>query len=589
MANPLQIVSKSSYVEEKSKVIFQSLVAQYQKGEIKSETELAYRAYRALVEFYAQIGKPSLVLRESGGLPVSADHNAMMKEIENDIRVLFGEMRLMSGAIAESFRYVETDRQGLQEQVRGIAEQYQALTQAVKQSASELSFRESFMDRSNFDLEMVVGAVAEINQQANVLTLGMSESDEVRDGATITILPESSGLPGNTHQVKPGDGFYRFHGEDHMHLDLQAILDGNADTWLEFEAIGMPQRAISITGGLGFQYHEGASWLKVEGAPLILSVKIELDRPRALNWVTMVPFIPEAKGAGAARLIKLLIEDGKGQSIDLADGSALGTERVILFPKMKVKRIIFTLSQVTGYDILAGHVFFKELEEAHTSIFEMGKMRPGKRIDGTKPSVENLGLSYDPVTQQTQMPSVRMEDPVLDRTEQAQRLFGLPEVGPRVQTALEAFPAKRYAIGLRDIGLASYRFQPTSAYVSRSYQSRSAIHSISLDAEDNVPAEFPAGSWLIYEISIDEGKQWHEISLSGSVAVGAKTEYRVGTRTPAEGRLAHVGYLEPVAPIYTCRVRITLSRPAVSELADSDYFTPVVHEYSLNIQTEGAV
>lgn len=587
MANPLQVVSKSEYIDSKARAIFQSLLQEYRQGKIQSKTELAYRTYQAIRDFYSQIGKPGFTVRPASGPPVSADHNAMMREIQADLESLFAEVALISKALGENFVYIESDRQALQEQLTRLSEQYKELATALEDREGEISFRESFVDRSKFDVAMVEGTPAEISQEAKALVLGLLDAEEIRDGITIRILPESNGFPGNTHQVKAVSGGFRFQGEDSMHLDLQAILDGNANTWFEYETIQVPDQVITATGGLGFSYREGLSWLKPENEPLRLYLQIELDRARVLNWITMTPFLPAEKGAAPARLIRFLLEDGKGAQLDLANGSTLSEERVFLFPKMKVKRITVGLEQSTGYEIQVGHFVFHELEKAQTSIFDAGRMIPGRRVDGPKPSIENLGIQYDPATQTYRQPEVRIEDPTPDHTERAAALFTVPPTAERVQGALEAVTGYRYAIGLRDLTLSSYRFAEESVYISQPFETRDPIYRITLDAVDEIPEQFGEGNWIEYFISIDQGQTWHPIAPVGTLTPGVKTEYLIGTNTPAEGRLPHIGYLEPAEPARQVRLKIVLRRPPNTQLPDSDYFTPVVYEYRLNVATAG--
>lgn len=587
MANPLQIVSKSAYLDEKAKAIFQGLLAEYQQGKIKSKTELAYRTYRALMNFYAQIGKPSFQVREVEGPPRSADFNAMMQEIYTDLSTLFAEAKLMSAAVNESFQYVETERQSLLDRVKRLSDRMQELKNAADREADSVTFHESFIDQSKFDQEMVDGKPANINLTASTLTLALLDAAEVKEGVTISITPSSNGFPGNTHQVKSAGGLLRFVGEEHMHLDLQALFDGNADTWFEYEAISVTPTVLEETGGLGFTYKEGVSWLKTDDQPLRLELQLELDTPRSVNWLTVAPFLPAEKGAGPARLVQIRIEDGKGAKRIIQENRTLDNECVVLFPQMKVKRMTLTFEQDTAYEVQIGHPFFVELERAATTIFERSRMLSGKRVDGAKPSLENLGLRYDPATQMVEVPPVSSDDPVPDRTEAASRLFSVPEGGERVQAGIEALPARRYAIGLRDIGLASYRFDAESIYISTPFKTSRPIRRITLEATEEIPAEFGDGDWVTYHISIDGGQSWHEIFPQDSLKQTGNLEYLVGTRFPAAGRRPRVGYLESQEPVTEVRVKIVLKRPEASVVKNADYLTPTVYDYRLHVDLEG--
>lgn len=70
-----------------------------------------------------------------------------------------------------------------------------------------------------------------------------------------------------------------------------------------------------------------------------------------------------------------------------------------------------------------------------------------------------------------------------------------------------------YRIGIREIGLNSFRFAPVSSAVSIPAQSPKPIWKIVMRAKEEVPKEFsPTRAWIWYYVSIDDGVTWHRIN-----------------------------------------------------------------------------
>jgi len=70
-----------------------------------------------------------------------------------------------------------------------------------------------------------------------------------------------------------------------------------------------------------------------------------------------------------------------------------------------------------------------------------------------------------------------------------------------------------YRIGIRELGLFSYKFAEVSQAVSAPISSPKPIAKVLLKTTEEIPAAFdPQRSWIIYEVTFDEGKTWHRIN-----------------------------------------------------------------------------
>lgn len=585
MANPLRIASKSKLIEEKAKLLFADLKRRYDKGEIKSQTELSYLTYIALEDMFTQLGKPSMQKRYAWGPPSSHDYNNMMKEIMTDLLTIFSESKAMTAALEESFQQVEIERQGLNSRVKKLNDRLNGIGLMMTQKRGEVIFRDSFMDATKFDTSMIKDDPAAVNTKEGVLSLMKFESEDYRSNVTVRIL-NGNGFLGNTHQVRSLDGTYKFYGEEDVSLDLLNIMDNNSDTWVEYELYSIPTETKNITYGYGFDYQEGIKWIADDRSTLTLELEIELPVAKTINWFSISPFIPTDKGATPSYIRSIAIQDGKGSYNEVSQGyDILKEDLVYAFPRQTCKKIYLKIEQPSSYETLIGHIFFKELESATNSYLQKDRELEGRRIDGEKPSIEALGYLYDSIKKTLIQPS-RTEgiSAPIDEEKVKTLLFQLPEVTGQIQSGLEAVLAKRFLIGLRDVSVSSYRFSPSSEYISVCYESEDEIKSIELDSTEQIPEELGEWDWIGYEVSIDDGKSWHRIYPRGTTKKDARIKYIINESVPEEGRYDNYGYIDTKEPVHNVRLRIFLQRPIT--ITNADYYTPLVKEYKLYCGTK---
>lgn len=585
MANPLRIASKSKLIEEKTKLLFSDLKSRFDKGQIKTQTELSYLTYIALEDMFTQLGKPSMQKRYAIGTPESANYNSMMKEMYNDLLTLFAECKAMTTALQESFQQVEIERQGLNWQVKELNDRLNGIGVMMTQSRGEVIFRDSFIDATKFDVSMIKDDPAAVNTTEGVLSLMKVESEDYRNNVTVRIT-KGNGFLGNTHQVRSLDGTYKFYGEESVNIDLLSIMDGNADTWFEYEAFSLPTETMNLTHGFGFDYQEGIKWVMDDRETLVIEMEVELPVAKTINWLSVSPFIPTDKGSTPSYIRSVVIQDGKGSFNEVSSGYDILKEDIIYpFSRQVCKKIYVKIEQPSSYETLVGHIFYKELDSAENSYMQKDREMEGRRIDGEKASIETLGYLFDPVSQSIIQPSRTegISDEINEETIKAE-LFQLPEVTGQVQAGLEAVLAKRFLIGLRDVNVSSYRFAQTSEYISLCYDTEDEIKSIELDAVQQIPEELGDGDWITYQISVDEGKNWHRISPRWTTDGNAIIKYLINESVPEEGRYANYGYIDTNEPIRCVRLRIFLQRPI--SITNADYYTPLVKEYKLHCVTQ---
>lgn len=584
MANALQLNVNTRLVEIKAKEILQRIKTNYEQGKIKSHTEYMYQVFHGLQTFYKSLGRPTMQTRLAWGPPFSGDYNQTMNEVYHDIITLFVNIEQVTQSLNESFRQVEVDRQNLTNRLKRIEDNMVELKAKRMQLHNEVIFRDSFIDQTAYDKELVEGIPASIWTREGILTLHPSAAESYTEDVSIRIL-EGNGFPGNTHQIRSISGTLKFFGEENMHLNLADILDGNLDTWFEYELFDVSDEVIRQTSNLGFEYKEGIEWITETEQSLRLVLEIELPTMKPVNWFSITPFLPNDKGVSNAVVKSIQIADGKGKVTEIIEeDEVFDEEKVYLFTQQNCKKITVALEQPNAYDTLIGHLFFKEMNEMSANYLDDHQASEGKRIDGELPSIEALGMKYNPETRQITQPFAAEGDVVENEAKRKQELFALPITNGSTLASFESLPAWRYMIGVRDAVASHYEFDETGEYRSVNFYSVFPIQSANLQVDEYIPKEFEDGDWIEYSISIDNGQNWHPIIPRRSRKEG-KVLYLFNTNTPQEGRLPEFGYIDTDKPVQNIRLRIKLTRPTDVEAAK--YYTPIVNDYELHVITQG--
>lgn len=590
MSHPLQLNYDSKVVELRASQLFLELKDMEARGEIATRTGQLQEFYHRLHRFYDTIGRPLFTAREADMLPSSAAYNQMLNELLKDLELLYIEVGHIRNNLDASFLESEIDRAVLDERLRRSEDRLLAVDANASGKTDDVVFRDGFMDNALRDDTRVLDRPARTWTREGILTLHPKQATSHIESATLRIH-SGNGLPGNTKQANASAGEIRFVGEEALHLNLADLLDGNADTWFEYERFRLAKEATDALRGYGLTYAEGVAWASTDDAALTLVLEVDLPEAVPVNWLSLRPFVPSDRGAKAAEVVSIEVQDGQGHIFrPLSDEASLENEKVYLFGRKLCKRVLITLQQPHGYATEVGHRYYQEIETESLSYMERMKQQPGKRLPGEDPSVTALGLDFDHAAQQLIHPPVTKDFVYTELDKFKDALFRLPDVPEadlfRVKNGLELVPAHRQAIGLRDLGVANYEFQQTSDYVSVPFATERDIVGISLSVDQEIPQEFPEGEWLRYWVSPDDGENWHRIHPRGVTKAGAKLLYLFNTFTPTEGRIESFGYVDLDKPVRSVRLRVELERPV--GFPDAECYTPILRSYELHAVLGGA-
>lgn len=566
--NILQFLNKSDTINTKANIIYNKVSSDYNNKLIKTKVEQYYILWNSLKELYDNVGKPMLVLRKAKSTPLSDDYNNMMNEAKNDLKFLYTDCMNLDDALENSYSDIQTTRSIYNNEVNYIQYRLKDLKQKVDEiSSSIITFSDNFIDNTNFDSSAVDGPTALVNKENNILTLPAYSFGNFNKNTLIDIMKGSNGFPGNTHATTVINGQNYFEGEENLHIDLSEITDSNDDTWFEYELYNVDHNTYTKCNGYGFKYKEGLSW--INDKPLTLMLNLRNTTPSICSYINIKPYIVNDNGYVPCILKKIRIYNGNDNVIELSINQIFNDTKSFMFQPMNVTNIVLELVQNSSYRNKIGHFYYIDLA-ASNNTFMNNYNNEYRRINGDNPSVELLGMKYDPntknLTNEKNYTNSSISK-VIDSYSIKKQLFTLNE--DNLECNFEILNGNRKCIGIRSFNIGNATYTQIGTYISKNFTCNNIIQSIALESNEYIPNEFGVGEWIKYEISIDDGAKWFPIVPKhkaymplSSVSIDKPFyKYEVNSDTPRELRSGITGYIDTPFDINTVRLRITLTKP----------------------------
>ena len=218
----------------------------------------------------------------------------------------------------------------------------------------------------------------------------------------------------------------------------------------------------------------------------------------------------------------------------------------------KVKTITIKFEQSNSYRTLIAHKYY--IQSLVNNNILLPSLLDDIRIDGTSPTVEKIGITYDPITGV-------FKQPVMDSN------YSIPNTKDlfiyNSIDNIELLNAYRYQIGIRSIEFGTLEFMETGTYISTIYKFNRAVNRISIIADDEIPTNFNnnINTYIKYSISINNGKSWTSI-----------IPFRNNT----------IGDTLTITASKNIRVKIELNRDTTTiGNTTVKYLTPIVYQYSI--------
>ena len=586
MGNLLQYTNKSKTIDNKLNSLLAQINYDYNNGNIRTETEYYYRIKNMLTEFYNSLTKPTFKYRPAVSTPMSDEYNAMITEAYSDMEYIIKDCEALNELVSQSFIDAELGRTMMNNELAYISKKIASIGESIatNQPTGTVIFTELF---NNIEMTGNINSLKScyVNTSDGILTLKQS-SKVYAPISKIEIDNEiSNGFPGNTHCVDTLNNELHFIGQDGLHMKLNAISDGNKDTWFEYELFTVTDETRKQCNSYGFEYDEGVSWINDKDI-LRLKMIIHLSTNKVCSWATITPYLSDIKGVKNCYLEKCEIITASNNVYPVATNQDFNDTLIFPFPSQEVNRIELTFVQPSKYLTKVGHFYYTAADASSMSIFQDNTFSDMfARIEGPKPSIGLLGAKYNPITQwityansDTELPS---DEYIKDK------LFTLPESTISCKAGQEIIDAYRYMIGIRDIKMSSCTFEKYGEYVSKKFVTDDIITSITLEAKEYIPGDNP--DILRYYISLNGGTTWHQIYPIHRAYQGIYKYYvnndsieNLISNNSAQKKSKNLSVIGEVKSI---QVKIEMDRPV--DVENSEFSTPIVYDYKLKLTTGG--
>ena len=586
MGNLLQYTDKSKTIDNKLALILSEIQHDYENGKIRKETEYYYRIKTMITDFYNSLNKPSFEFRPAVFAPISDDYNAMITEAYGDMQYIINDCQSLSSNIKQSFTDAELNRTMMTNEINYLTQQVNNIIENItlNQSSGVVIFTELFNDKT------IMGNTKDdkscvIHTNEGILTLSYYNSSKIEITNVEIDETVSNGFPGNTHCVDTLNKDLHFIGQDGLHNKIKAIHDNNLDTWFEYELFSIPDSVRQECNNYGFSYAEGVSW--VSDGPLKLKLIIYTNSSDTCSWISLKPYLSDIKGIENCIIEKCDIITSDNNVYQVMNNTAFDDTKILMFPAKPVQRIELTLIQNSWYNTKVGHYYYSKVNTKSMSIFQdYDTTDIYSRVEGEQPSVNLLGVKYNPSTQWIEYGNSNTEYPT--DTYVKDKLFTLPSSTIELKAGQEIIDAYRYMIGIRNIYVKSYNFSEYGEYISNKYTTEECITAISLEAQEYIPGDDP--NILKYYLTFDGGVNWHQIypmhrAYEGIYRYTINTDTIANLMTTDNSKIKKSKNLNLLLDAYSFQLKITMERP--KNVPNPENSTPVVYQYKLIVETGG--
>lgn len=582
MGNLLQYVDKSITIDEKVRQLLAAVQYDYRNGFIKTEAEYYYRIKNSLSDFYESLTKPTFKFRPAVSTPMSDEYNSMIEEAVNDMAYVIRDCEALEDFVSRSFSDAELSRTMMNGRLSMMAQRVNAIVESAVPNSSRgtIIFTDTFHDLSMMG-NASDGYSCVINTSDRVLELRQYYDTKISINK-VSIDPNiSNGLPGTTHTASMLNNDLYFDGQDSMHSNVESVIDGNVDTWFEFEMFNLPDRVRSLCNSYGFDYEEGISWVNDE--PLLrLKLVFDVSTQSVCSRITLLPYLSEIRGVKCCYIETCDIISSTGVTYRSIENMAFDDLIVCEFPPQSVQRIELTLVQQSKYLTNVGHFYYSSANTNDLSIF-LSDVVVDKvaRVDGPKPSVGLLGCKYNPSTKWVEYPT--SADEYTDYSYIKSKLFSPGESTVDRKAGRELIEAYRYMIGVKEVRCSSVKYNEYGEYISVPFVTEDEIVAVSLMVDEYMPDGCDEES-IQYFVSFNKGLVWHKIYPIHRAYCGIY-RYFVNNDTIAnqisDGKDKRSQNVSVVGRADNVMLKIYMTRP------ESDYSTPLVKKYRLMVTTGG--
>lgn len=576
--------------------------AKYANGKIKTQTDYAYELKEAILNFYNNLGKPSMKFIAASTVPYYTEYRKMISDSITDMNTV------IKGSDA-NYKALETAQDKAKENINVLSNRLEGIENTVEhlqnkitaiRKASDTIFSDDFTTYTSKNINSSSDIAAYIDVSTGTLMLGISNNKSTSESnLDIEILDTSNGFPGNTHEVYDSIGTINnninFKGADNSHLKLSAIKTVHAtnnrkkytnEDWFEFEMYNIQDSLKESTGMIGFNYKENISWV-TDDDTLKLDLKLTLKEECCSNYI-ILKGSPKSNENVSNPIIKTItISDSDAILQKINVGKELVGTVVIPFGSQNVKYVTINLVQSEKVSTKVCRQYALNIDPTKVSKYISNDYKHFIQLDNPVQSIELLGLKYNKKDKTIIYPSTTDTETFLTDSYTKSQLFynTIAENGKEI--IREVVNADRYCIGIGEVDIRYRKYVETGTYISKTFTPGSKIKQLVLNSEDYIPNKYEKylkegqtiNDFIKYYISFDNGNEWIEIYPRHKASSGSCTII-INSDAAVLNRNKNVTYYDSLVEPDTFKIKIELSRP--SEIVDE---TPIVYSYNVDVSS----
>lgn len=563
---------------EQAAVLVNEILTEFRSGSLQTIEELSERLRDTLTRYQTTAGRPLMEFEAlaDGEPPLSAKMNRFWDAAKHDVNILQRQVDLLRASSIFVHNSIAAEVVRSRQENAKVRNKLATLQlYSTSADSSVIVFNENFGSTQFFDLDLVPSGERALILENAFLSLGRQAAlVDLSQDATARVLETSNGFAGNNQEIRdpatapvnPADGsrVYSFVGETARAADLTQVLDGEPNTWFEYEHVWISPSDRLTAGNLNFEYAKVDATSRTEvdwakgpvGDVLKLDLEVDLQAVQKVNYLTYTPYGLESNANYPVRvnLIQTSVDGTNWQPVSpqkvyvgsamnlqtarSAANVAIGTA-VWSFQERDVRYLRLSLEQPQYMSRPIGHLYY--LDKTST-----------QRVEGPLPTIDNPTLEY--------LPGRSVSSNTIQRR--------------------EYFSGRRWAIGIRDIAIQQVEYYEHSAMISESIRAGGIIDRVTLDADIYIPPEFPSSTaYVRFYISPDNGNTWVPISRVTDDYLGLPEILAFNDPTPEAFRESGVQYVNVDGVVESVRVKIELQRPT-----DQEGSTPLVRNYTVRMK-----
>jgi hypothetical protein len=525
-------------------------------GEYVTKEDVLKDFNKNLSEIYDKINSPrtSLELFENSEVPSSTKVNKFINSIRDDINVSAKQLDFLNAKAVSLFNLFTSEIENEKKYSERILSKTKVLQMYSKSPSNDLIYNgDSFENGDYIDW-------AKIQSNQNPMIQNGFASLRIKDkpikwfANLVTVNPSNGFIGNNNLAVKKENSIsginyeYSFASSASSSF-VGSLVDSNPVTHYIYEAIKVEPNDNVYRSPLEFSYIVNDSTLVAAeqnslinwadhdvNQPLIFDFTIKAAAGQKANSINITPYFDSSK------IVKV-------KEIHLTDNAG-NIEQILkeeFFIGLSIENL--TKESLKNYSLNAATFFFSErilkecrvvLEQPYYQNVEIlhtywqtnyeasnADNSPFYGVNRFNPEAVNKELYTQVIYDKSALvpnltnPNIFKRDNVLsknisviiknsnepDSAGLLEETFNVP-----IKTAKEVLPAKRMAIGIRDISIAYQEYELSADIISKPYVFDSPVESVMLDIESNYNEIAESGGYIQGYISIDNGQKWIEIA-----------------------------------------------------------------------------